>query len=172
MGADVLVIGSLATGQFGADSDIDLLVTKLPRDLKYAIEGIVKDCLGDLPFDVIYLDEVPADRVEKMLAAAVPAPTLSLDHGRGDDPEIRQRRIRLLIVGLAAIANWHSILHVVTAAENYSAALDELDGMPLPLPDDTSAWSACRSSSSRATPLRLSWTCAGRHGLSHEDKRP
>lgn len=70
LGVDVSVIGPLATCQFGADSDIDLLATKLSRDLKYAIETIVEDCLGDLPFDVKYLDDVPADGVLRVVAGA------------------------------------------------------------------------------------------------------
>ena len=39
-------------------SDIDFLVVQCPRDMKYALEGIVEDALGNIPFDVIYLDEI------------------------------------------------------------------------------------------------------------------
>jgi predicted nucleotidyltransferase len=55
---EVLVTGSLADGSFDLHSDIDFLVINCPREMKYALEGIVEDALGDIPFDVIYLDEV------------------------------------------------------------------------------------------------------------------
>jgi predicted nucleotidyltransferase len=75
-GVTALVTGSLATGEFGPDSDVDLLVTRCPRHLKYAIEGIVEDCLPGLPFDVIYLDEIPARRLEQFTRRAVDAHSL------------------------------------------------------------------------------------------------
>jgi len=53
-----LVTGSLADDTFDLHSDIDFLVVEYPREMKYALEGIVEDALGDIPFDVIYLDEV------------------------------------------------------------------------------------------------------------------
>ena len=59
VGVHAVVTGSLARGRFGLYSDVDLLVTECPRHLKYAIEGIVEDQLAGMPFDVIYLDEVP-----------------------------------------------------------------------------------------------------------------
>lgn len=73
IGVTARVIGSLATGRFGSDSDIDFLVEHCPRHLKYAIEGLVEDCLGGLPFDVVYLDEVPAHKVERFTREAVNA---------------------------------------------------------------------------------------------------
>jgi len=54
----VLVTGSLADDTFDLHSDIDFLVVEYPRAMKYALEGIVEDALGNIPFDVIYLDEV------------------------------------------------------------------------------------------------------------------
>src|SRR5271168_3902833 len=66
-GVTALVTGSLAEGRFRADSDIDLLVTQCPRSLKYAIEGVVEDCLAGFPFDVVYLDEVPARKLSSFL---------------------------------------------------------------------------------------------------------
>ena len=60
LGVQAVVTGSLADGRFGAYSDIDLLVTSCPRDLKYAIEGVVEDAMAGFRFDVIYLEEVPA----------------------------------------------------------------------------------------------------------------
>ncbi|MGE0256122.1 MAG: nucleotidyltransferase domain-containing protein [Alphaproteobacteria bacterium] len=72
-GVTARVIGSLATGRFGPHSDVDFLVTECPRLLKYAIEGTVEDCLGGMPFDVVYLDEVPAARRDRLLREAVDA---------------------------------------------------------------------------------------------------
>jgi hypothetical protein len=43
-------------------SDIDILVVRCPNELRYRIEGVVEDCLGGFPFDVLYLDEVPSER--------------------------------------------------------------------------------------------------------------
>lgn len=72
-GVAAQVIGSLASGRFGPASDIDLLVTACPHDLKYAIEGAVEDCLGGFRFDVIYLDEIPPHKVERVTRDAVDA---------------------------------------------------------------------------------------------------
>ena len=68
-----LAIGSLAKGKFGLYSDIDFLVTSCPRQYKYAIEAKVEDILCDLPFDVVYLEEIPAERLEWFTAGAVEA---------------------------------------------------------------------------------------------------
>lgn len=54
----VLVTGSLADNTFGLHSDIDFLIVEYPREMKYALEGMVEDAVGNIPFDVIYLDEV------------------------------------------------------------------------------------------------------------------
>ena len=70
LGVSVLVAGSLAKGTFRRYSDVDFLVTSCPRDLKYAIEGIVEDCLGGIPFDVVYLDEIPAWKVASFTGGA------------------------------------------------------------------------------------------------------
>jgi predicted nucleotidyltransferase len=75
-GISALVIGSLAKGKFGPDSDIDFLLTSCPRKYKYAIEAEVEDILGDLPLDVVYLEEIPADRVERFTSGAVDAHAL------------------------------------------------------------------------------------------------
>jgi predicted nucleotidyltransferase len=61
-GVVALITGSLAEGKFRDDSDIDLLVIECPRSLKYAIEGIVEDCLPGYDFDVVYLEEIPTAR--------------------------------------------------------------------------------------------------------------
>lgn len=73
MGVTALVFGSLATGRFGRASDVDLLIVECPRRLKYAIEGVVEDGLGGLPFDVVYLDEVPAWKADLFTREAVRA---------------------------------------------------------------------------------------------------
>ena len=75
-GVSARVTGSLAAGRFGPGSDVDLLVTDCPRALKYTIESVVEDCLGGLPFDVIYLDEVPAPKRAHFLGIAVDASDL------------------------------------------------------------------------------------------------
>lgn len=75
-GISALVIGSLAKGKFGPDSDVDFLLTSCPRKYRYAIEAKVEDILGDLPFDVVYLDEIPEDRLERFTAGAVDAHSL------------------------------------------------------------------------------------------------
>lgn len=61
-GVTALVTGSLARGGFTETSDIDLLITDCPRSQKYAIEGVVEDCLSGFAFDVIYLEEL-SDRL-------------------------------------------------------------------------------------------------------------
>ncbi|GJE58354.1 hypothetical protein MPOCJGCO_0433 [Methylobacterium trifolii] len=73
LGVSALVTGSLADGRFRFGSDVDLLVTRCPRHLKYAIEGVVEDCLGGIPFDVIYLDEVLGWRAPSFMEKAVDA---------------------------------------------------------------------------------------------------
>lgn len=75
-GVTAQVIGSLATGEFGSASDVDILITRCPQHLKYALEGMVEDCLGELRFDVVYLDEVPVARRGGILKEAVDARNL------------------------------------------------------------------------------------------------
>ena len=76
LGVSALVTGSLARGGFGVHSDVDLLVTACPRALKYAIEGIVEDCLGGMAFDVVYLDELPGWKAVRFAAGTVDASSL------------------------------------------------------------------------------------------------
>ncbi len=70
LGVSARLCGSLATGRFRLHSDVDILVTECPERLRYAIEGVVEDQLRDLPFDVVYLDEVAPDRAARLLAEA------------------------------------------------------------------------------------------------------
>ena len=76
LGVRACVTGSLARGRFGIHSDIDFLVTSCPRSLKYAIEGIVEEALEGMPFEVIYLDEIPAWKVARFTEGAVDASEL------------------------------------------------------------------------------------------------
>ncbi len=71
-----LVIGSLARGGFRTHFDVDLLATACPRALKYAIEGVVEDCLGGMAFDVVYLDELPGWKAARFTAEVVDASSL------------------------------------------------------------------------------------------------
>jgi predicted nucleotidyltransferase len=73
LGVTVLVTGSLARGRFGPHSDIDFLVTCCPRHRKYTIEGVVEDILDGIPFDVVYLDEIPDWKVPRFTKGAVDA---------------------------------------------------------------------------------------------------
>lgn len=72
----VLITGSLARGHFSSASDIDFLVMRCPRESKYAIEAKIEDILGDIGFDVIYLDELPAAKLARFTDGAVPAVAL------------------------------------------------------------------------------------------------
>jgi predicted nucleotidyltransferase len=67
------IIGSLASGSFQRNSDIDFLITECPRALKYRIESIVEDALDGFAFDVVYLDEVPQSRLERFTRDAIDA---------------------------------------------------------------------------------------------------
>lgn len=71
LGVTARVFGSLAEGRFHLSSDVDLLITECPSHLRYAIEGIVEDCLGGIPFDVVYLDEIRPHRLERFTRHAV-----------------------------------------------------------------------------------------------------
>ena len=75
-GVQARVIGSLAKGTFGPNSDVDLLVVSCPRILKYAIEGTIEDSLEGVPFDVVYLDEIPAWKTASFVNDAVDARNL------------------------------------------------------------------------------------------------
>ena len=73
---EVVITGSLARGEFDLHSDVDFVVLSCPRHLKYAIEGIVEDELGGIPFDVVYRDEIPPSEVPRFMEGAVHAPDL------------------------------------------------------------------------------------------------
>jgi hypothetical protein len=46
---------------------------RLPPHLKDGIEGIVEDRMGGIPFDVVYLDEIPAHKLGRFTREAVDA---------------------------------------------------------------------------------------------------
>jgi predicted nucleotidyltransferase len=73
LGVNAKVIGSLAKGKFGPFSDVDLLIVSCPPELKYAIEGKVEDRLIDIPFHVVYLDEIPTPKVSSFADGAIDA---------------------------------------------------------------------------------------------------
>jgi predicted nucleotidyltransferase len=76
LGVEAVVTGSLARGGFGPYSDVDILVTAIPRALKYAIESMVEDAMPDLPFGVVYRNEVPAWKLARLTAGALRASEL------------------------------------------------------------------------------------------------
>lgn len=65
-GLSVLLTGSLARGDFGRYSDVDFLITLCPREWKYRIESVVEDLMLDVPFDVIYEDELGPGKARLM----------------------------------------------------------------------------------------------------------
>jgi predicted nucleotidyltransferase len=70
LGVEARIVGSLARGDFRGHSDIDILVLRCPPDRRYRIEGAVEEAAEGFPFDVIYLDEVPAPRRARLLGEA------------------------------------------------------------------------------------------------------
>ncbi len=75
-GVKVVITGSLARGSFDRSSDVDFVVLECPRHLKYAIEGIVEDELGSIPFDVVYREEIPPSKLRRFMDGAVSASNL------------------------------------------------------------------------------------------------
>lgn len=70
MGIDIALIGSLAKGDFRVHSDIDLLVrgrTDLERRL--AVERMVAKAMraSDIPYDLLFEDDLGEDRVRELL---------------------------------------------------------------------------------------------------------
>lgn len=66
-GIKARIFGSLTTGayshggnggHFVLHSDVDFLIEECPRKLKYSVEADVEDIMLDIPFDVVYLDEI------------------------------------------------------------------------------------------------------------------
>lgn len=57
-GIQARIVGSLAEGRFRLHSDVDFLIESCPDALRYSIEATVEDIMEDIPFDVIYQDEI------------------------------------------------------------------------------------------------------------------
>jgi predicted nucleotidyltransferase len=71
------IFGSLVKmGAFGIESDVDILLIDCPPRFKYAIESQIERVLGDLPFDAVYLEELPPDKAARVTAEAVDAADL------------------------------------------------------------------------------------------------
>ena len=69
-GIEASLVGSLKTGGFGLHSDIDILITKCPKDLVYSVEAEIEDIMNGLPFDLVYLDLLPLEQRERWLRHA------------------------------------------------------------------------------------------------------
>lgn len=69
-GIEASLVGSLKSGGFGLHSDIDILVTKCPKDLVYTVEAELEDIMNGLTFDVVYLDLLPQEQRESWLRHA------------------------------------------------------------------------------------------------------
>ena len=69
-GIDASLIGSLKSGAFGLDSDIDFLVTQCPANLIYTIESELEDIVAGFKFDVIYLNLLPEHKRDRWLEHA------------------------------------------------------------------------------------------------------
>lgn len=55
-GLEVLLFGSLATGQFGLDSDIDLAVSGLPEEHFLKAYGIAESIAESIRVDIVQLE--------------------------------------------------------------------------------------------------------------------
>lgn len=70
LGVEALVTGSLVDDSFSLHSDVDILIVKCPRKMKYALEGIVEDALDPIPFDVVYVEEIPIRKLQSFVNKA------------------------------------------------------------------------------------------------------
>lgn len=73
---DITVIGSLAAGRFRIHSDIDLLVQgEMTPSRRALVERIVAGRLRgtDIPYDLIFAADLPAQRVQEFLDDSIPA---------------------------------------------------------------------------------------------------
>jgi predicted nucleotidyltransferase len=73
---DAVVTGSLAARKFGPGSDVDFLVRACPEHLRYALEAAVEDIMLDIPFDLVYRDELPVRVAERMAVTVATAEDL------------------------------------------------------------------------------------------------
>ncbi|MET0747763.1 MAG: nucleotidyltransferase domain-containing protein [Rhizobium sp.] len=69
-GIDITLVGSLAKGDFRAHSDVDLLVRgQLDRKRRLLAERLVADGMRgcDIPYDLIFEDDLADDRLQEFL---------------------------------------------------------------------------------------------------------
>lgn len=57
-GKRVTLFGSLATGRFHKDSDVDIAVEELSPKAYFKALGVAEDILGDIAFDIVDMCEV------------------------------------------------------------------------------------------------------------------
>lgn len=62
----VILFGSLATGRFRKDSDVDIAVEGLSAKAYFKALGIVEEILDDIPFDLVDLREALPSVVERI----------------------------------------------------------------------------------------------------------
>jgi predicted nucleotidyltransferase len=67
------LIGSLASGDFGEGSDIDVVTEGLPRDGEYAVRRALEDATRR-QVDLLRLEELPESFREAVLRDGVPLP--------------------------------------------------------------------------------------------------
>ena len=56
-GKRVVLFGSLATGRFHRGSDVDIAVEGLSSKTYFKAIGLIEDILGDIPFDIVDMEE-------------------------------------------------------------------------------------------------------------------
>lgn len=56
-GKRVILFGSLATGRFHRGSDVDIAVEGLSSKTYFKAIGLIEEILGDIPFDLIDMEE-------------------------------------------------------------------------------------------------------------------
>lgn len=65
-GVDAEVVGSLARGEFRADSDVDILVHGVGRLSETQVFSLICDHLKAAPFDLIFADRLSRSSLEIM----------------------------------------------------------------------------------------------------------
>jgi predicted nucleotidyltransferase len=62
------IFGSVLSGDFRENSDIDLAVSGLPHEHIYKVESKVEEIVGGMHFDLVYLENAPS-YLEKRIRA-------------------------------------------------------------------------------------------------------
>ena len=60
------IFGSLISGDFREQSDIDIGVFGLPREHIYKVEARIEEILGGMRFDLVYMENAPAYLVKRI----------------------------------------------------------------------------------------------------------